>query len=803
MAGSTNGGVIDFNSQVDILTNSSSISERELQLQDCTFKNVTAANGRKSIYIYISTKIHIYNTDINNNEVTSSDVGSSCIYQNSLCVDTVTVITGTAGNDEFLCFADSETLIIRNFEYGSCSTGNNDGKMYLEIKNSEFINYILNNAQAYSNGVIMNEYYFDSILKCIAPKMTDIDITNILGRNNAFIILNDSLLTQQLRVHTPDVSDTWLIRQRTYSFDFDSNILRSCQVYFIHNGVFVSDNVINNDSIILNIIHYTHVNDTVLVVTHIIEYNYSSTVFSNNNYTSHHVNYFNFDLFINFVSVFDETHSLSDFGVSLCIDMQSLEIRHNTEYTLIQLEYDSLNDDQLTVQLNILFDDETMIETILYADATINNCIIQDSKYSTLCTSLLITLVYRNSGIQHYIFNALSAEKSGSNAYLYNSAYVNDLELSNAIVHSQHSSTMFGHINFNIQKECTIINIIGNETVDFETYNWQESSINDSYADGLLVFRNVSIVSNNLDADGHLLFTFKNNNCISRGLMISITLHETHDECMYFQDLSIIVTNVVFSDNQGSFIVNMDRNDKSIDTEKIESQNLFIGSLVLSNDIGNTFLFVSNLSFNDSVSTINCEFDSFKLECIAYIISALDVTANGVGNLTFRNLINNIAHNCSKCALMLTSDNDESTGFVDDSDGDVEFSSFVTNSKFDATVINGYFGSLKRALDADNVIRFEDNVFIKCDTSYANDCVFNLDTADTTLSAYFDNNLWLNIDVIQMISRNGSLLMYHYHMDLIVDVNYINATNSLHICWNNMIYYDLGSSLLINCIESA
>ena len=51
----------------------------------------------------------------------------------------------------------------------------------------------------------------------------------------------------------------------------------------------------------------------------------------------------------------------------------------------------------------------------------------------------------------------LSAAKFDNNAtfYLYNSAYVNDLESSDAIVrvedvqrHSQHSNTMFGHVNF-------------------------------------------------------------------------------------------------------------------------------------------------------------------------------------------------------------------------------------------------------------------------------------------------------------------------------------------------------------------
>ena len=183
----------------------------------------------------------------------------------------------------------------------------------------------MNNAKACLNAAIIYEHNFDSILQYNAPKMTmDTDtITNILGGSNAFIILNISLLTEQLSVHTFDLSNTWLIRKRTNLFDFGSDILRSYQVYlnsfdFSHicNGVFAFNNLINNHSI-LNINNYTHVNDIVLVVTHIIEYNYNLTVFTHNNYTSDNVSDFNFDSFISFVSVFDEAYSLSDFGVTV------------------------------------------------------------------------------------------------------------------------------------------------------------------------------------------------------------------------------------------------------------------------------------------------------------------------------------------------------------------------------------------------------------------------------------------------------------------------------------------------------
>ena len=212
-------------------------------------------------------------------------------------------------------------------------------------------------------------------------------------------------------------------------------------------------------------------------------------------------------------------------------------------------------------------------------------------------------------------------------------------------------------------------NIIGNVTVDFKTYNWQESSINDSYADRLLVSRSVSILSNNLDDDGHLFFMFSN---YYRITMISITLYEFDEKCIYLQDISIMVINAVFSENQGLFIMNMDRNGKSIDTEKIGSQNLCIDNLVASDDTGNTFLFVCNLTFNDSVIMINCECGSLKLEYIVYITSAVVAAENGVRDLVFRNLTNIIATNCSKFALLWTSDNDESSRFVDDNNGDVE-----------------------------------------------------------------------------------------------------------------------------------
>ena len=125
------------------------------------------------------------------------------------------------------------------------------------------------------------------------------------------------------------------------------------------------------------------------------------------------------------------------------------------------------------------------------------------------------------------------------------------------------------------------------------------------------------------------------------------------------------------------------------------------------------------------------------------------------------------------------------------------------NSEFDVPAIHGSFGNLKRAPDTDNVIRFEDNMFINYDITYANDCLFNFVTTDTILSLYFDINLWQNIDAIQMLLRDGPLSTYHHNMNLIVDVNCIDATNLVHICWNNTTYYDLENGLLINCIESA
>ena len=210
-------------------------------------------------------------------------------------MDFVTVTTSTGGDNRgFLYFKDSDTSITRNFECGSYSTRNNGGEMYLEIKNCEFTNYILNNAQASLHGAIIYGFNFDSILEENAPKMTidTITITNILGGNNVFIILNINLLTEQLNVHTPDVSDTWLIRQRTNLFDFGSNMLRSYQVYFdsfdfahIDNKVFTLDSVIGDDLIILNNNNYTHVNGSVLVISHNIEYNYNLTIFINTNYT--------------------------------------------------------------------------------------------------------------------------------------------------------------------------------------------------------------------------------------------------------------------------------------------------------------------------------------------------------------------------------------------------------------------------------------------------------------------------------------------------------------------------------------
>ena len=65
---------------------------------------------------------------------------------------------------------------------------------------------------------------------------------------------------------------------------------------------------------------------------------------------------------------------------------------------------------------------------------------------------------------------------------------------------------------------------------------------------------------------------------------------------MYLQDSSVTVTNAVFSDNKGSFIMNMDRNRESIDTGKIDSQNLYIDNLTANDDVGNAFLFINNLT---------------------------------------------------------------------------------------------------------------------------------------------------------------------------------------------------------------
>ena len=50
-------------------------------------------------------------------------------------------------------------------------------------------------------------------------------------------------------------------------------------------------------------------------------------------------------------------------------------------------------------------------------------------------------------------------------------------------------------------------------------------------------------------------------------------------------------TNAAFSDNKGSFIMNIDRNQESIDSEKIDPQSLYIDNLITNHDVGNAFLF--------------------------------------------------------------------------------------------------------------------------------------------------------------------------------------------------------------------
>ena len=113
----------------------------------------------------------------------SSSAGSMFICQSSLQMDTITVTTSTAGNDGgFLYFEHSETLIIKNFECKSCRAGNNGGETYLEIENSdklEFTNYVSNNAQAGVNGAIVYGCDFDSTNKKLA--IDTMAITNILG----------------------------------------------------------------------------------------------------------------------------------------------------------------------------------------------------------------------------------------------------------------------------------------------------------------------------------------------------------------------------------------------------------------------------------------------------------------------------------------------------------------------------------------------------------------------------------------------------------------------------------------------
>ena len=47
-----------------------------------------------------------------------------------------------------------------------------------------------------------------------------------------------------------------------------------------------------------------------------------------------------------------------------------------------------------------------------------------------------------------------------------------------------------------------------------------------------------------------------------------------------------------------------------------------------------------------------------------------------------------------------------------------------------------------------------------------------------------------------MTSTNGPLSMYQYNMNLTGDVNYIEATNPLHVRWDSMKFYEHG--LIIN-----
>ena len=92
--------------------------------------------------------------------------------------------------------------------------------------------------------------------------------------------------------------------------------------------------------------------------------------------------------------------------------------------------------------------------------------------------------------------------------------------------------------------------------------------------------------------------------------------------CFMFEDSTLLVNNSMFNNNNGKSIMSLSRSDESYYSGNMISTQLSINNIAVNDGIGNSFLFLYNLTDGDYLNVTNSGFESKYYEYILYMTSS-------------------------------------------------------------------------------------------------------------------------------------------------------------------------------------
>ena len=361
----------------------------------------------------------------------------------------------------------------------------------------------------------------------------------------------------------------------------------------------------------------------------------------------------------------------------------------------------------------------------------------------------------------------------------------------------------FGQL-FGSTRTVTDVTTIGSELnyLDCALSSDYGGDANDTWdKNGIFSFENVLFSGNNISSLHSYLFKFEYHDIRMKSVEMSENIcynsigsgivTDLYDEgCVKMIDSSLSLEESSFWENSGEFIFSISRLIETIDDGNVQELDVCLHDVSELDDIGNSFIFLYNQSSEDSLFIKDSNFSSGSLDYILYMTSSLEAVSTSSPDLTNVTIVTSWFLNASESALAWISSDLDKFGFVDfGSNGDIGLDLNVSHSRFETTVMIGYFGSeLSGGVAGSTASRlnFEYNDFIDYRTRYANDYVFFYENEGSSVLIDYTGNEWMNLDVSSMIISNGPVSMWHESMTIGNDINYLLSDDPLYISFNNM-----------------